>query len=78
METKRQRLIKLLKKNWLSNWKACYLIKSAHADREIRRIRENPPVNYELQERNRKEKIQGHTTVYKEYMLTEKVLQNCK
>lgn len=69
--TKRERLIELLKKGWISNWKACYLLKTAHADREIRRIRETPPKGYNLEERTKKEKINNQTIVYKEFILTE-------
>ena len=69
--TKRERLIELLKKGWLSHWKACYLLKSAHADREIRYIREAPPEGYIIEERTKKAKIKKQTIVYKEFRLTE-------
>lgn len=69
--TKRARLIELLKKGWLSNWKACYLLKSAHADREIRYIRETPPSGYVIEERTKKAKIKKQTIVYKEFRLIE-------
>ena len=69
--TKRARLIELLKKGWLSNWKACYLLKTAHADREIRYIRETPPSRNVIEERTKKAKIKKQTIVYKEFRLIE-------
>lgn len=67
--TKKQRLEKMLKDGWLSNWKACYLLKSAHADRQIREIRQNPPDGFLIEERIKKFKEKGHTTVFKEFRL---------
>lgn len=74
METKNKRLIELLKKGWISNFKACYLLKTAHADRRIRDIRQNPINGYILEEREKSEKIDGRTITYKEYRLVENKL----
>ena len=75
MKTKRQILEEKLKKSWLSNWKACCLIKSAHADREIRRLREKPPLGYEMEVRTKTSKVGKTKVIYNEYFL-KKVLQN--
>ena len=71
--TKTEILIKILKKRWLSNFKACELIKSASADRLIRFIRENPPKDYEFIERTKHSKIDGLTIVFKEFRLKQRV-----
>ena len=76
METKAKRLIELLQKGWISNWKACYELKSAHADRWIRKLRANPPIGYIVEERKRDEVIDGYSVHYKEYRLAKNVLQN--
>lgn len=73
--SKSKQLLELLKNGWISNWKACYYLKSAHADRWIRYIRANTPDNYKLEERIKKEKIEGRTIVYKEFRLIEKVMK---
>ena len=39
-----QILIEVLKNFHISNWQACYLIKSSHADKRIREIRKTPPI----------------------------------
>lgn len=67
--TKTETLIKILKKRWLSNFKACELIKSASADRLIRFIRENPPKDYEFLERTKRTKIDDLTVIFKEFRL---------
>lgn len=75
-EKKSKRLIKLLENGWISNWQACYELKSAHADRWIRKLRANPPVGYIIEERKKHEKIDGYSVHYKEYRLIKNVLQN--
>ena len=46
--SKTQILIEILKNFQISNWQACYLNKSAHADKRIREIRKTPPEGYKL------------------------------
>lgn len=68
-QTKTNYLIKLLKRKWISNWKACELLKSGSGDRLMRFIKADPPENYTMQERTRKAKIDKLTIVYKEFKL---------
>ena len=74
-EKKSKKLIELMKNDWISNWKACYELRSAHADRWIRKLRANPPIGYIVEERKRDEVIDGYPVHYKEYRLIENVLQ---
>ena len=69
MKSKRQILEEKLKECWLSNWQACDLVKSSHADRQIRVFKEKPPIGYELKIRKNKTKIGTTTVTYNEYFL---------
>lgn len=42
---------RLLKEGWHSNFQVCMKLKSASADRELRRLRENPPKDYKIIQR---------------------------
>lgn len=53
--TQRERIIELLNKNWLSNFQIQQALKSSSADREVRRIRENPPDGYVVIKRIKEE-----------------------
>lgn len=45
---------RLLKEDWHSNFQVCMKLKSASADRELRRLRENPPKDYVIIQRPKK------------------------
>lgn len=49
----------LLKTGWYSNFQMNSIIKSGSADREARRIRENPPVGYVFKQRPKKKVVEG-------------------
>lgn len=44
--TQQNKLIELLKQEYLSNFQMQQLLKSSSADREARRLRKNPPEGY--------------------------------
>lgn len=48
----------LLEKHWLSNYEMQQIIRSSSADREARKIRENPPVGFKMEQRPKK--IEGY------------------
>lgn len=52
--TQKEKLIELLKKNWMSSFQMQQAVMSSSADREMRRLRENPPEGYEIQQRPKK------------------------
>ena len=49
---------RLLKQGWYSNFQVCMELKSASADRELRRLRENPPEGYKVVQRPKK--VEGY------------------
>lgn len=51
MATQTEKLILLLKNNWMSNFQMQQELKSSSADREARRIRKNPPEGYIMVQR---------------------------
>ena len=53
--TQRQFLEVALKKYWLSNYMIQQLVKSSSGDREMRRIRENPPENFIVVQRKKEQ-----------------------
>ena len=53
MRNIREKLTECLKEQWLSNYQMQYLCKSSSADREARRIRENPPEDYHMEQRRK-------------------------
>lgn len=50
----RERVIDLLKANWVTNFQVQQELKSSSADREVRRVRENPPIGYKVVSRPKK------------------------
>lgn len=44
----REQVINLLMNNWITNFQVQQALKSSSADRELRRVRENPPTNYRV------------------------------
>lgn len=48
---------RLLKQGWYSNFQVNMALKSASADRELRRLRENPPAGYIV--KSRPKKVEG-------------------
>lgn len=64
-------LTEVMKKGWVSNFTACIETRSAHGDRILRRIRQNPPKGWEMVER----KITWNNPQYKVYKL-EKVKED--
>lgn len=52
-KTQEQRLIELLKKNWMSSYQMQQALCSSSADRVMRRIRKNPPKGYAIVQRNK-------------------------
>lgn len=61
---KRETIIKkvenLLKAGWYSNFQVNMKLKSASADRELRRLRENPPKDYKIIQRPKK--VEGYNS----------------
>ena len=51
--TQQDKLIELLKKEYLSNFQMQQLLKSSSADREARRLRKNPPQGYMMVQRKK-------------------------
>lgn len=51
--TQREKLIELLKKNWMSSFQMQQAVMSSGADRTMRRIRECPPEGYMIDCRNK-------------------------
>lgn len=49
----KEKLIDYLKEQWLSNYQMQQLCKSSSADREARKIRQNPPENYHMEQRRK-------------------------
>lgn len=68
--TIKQRVEELLKNGWYSNYQINLEVKSSAGDREARRLRQNPPEGYVMQQRTKK--IDGYNTCL-EYKL-ERVL----
>lgn len=56
--TMRADIIEVLKKGWHSNLEIIKMFNSAGADRVVRSIRENPPLNYRVL--SRKKQIEGY------------------
>ena len=59
-QTQEQKLINLLKWQWMSSFQMQQELKSSSADRAMRRIRENPPQNYMVV--SRQKKVDGYNT----------------
>lgn len=57
-ETIKQGVERRLKAGWYSNFQICMALKSASADRELRRLRENPPKDYVMIQRPKK--VEGY------------------
>lgn len=53
-KTLKSEVIELLKTGWYSNFQINMELKSSGADREMRRIRENPPEGYGIEQRRKK------------------------
>ena len=70
--TIKKQVEELLKTGWFSNFQIQQRIKSSSADREARRLRNNPPEGYVLKQRN-KQKINPEQKSCLEYKL-ERVL----
>lgn len=68
-ETLKQGVERLLKQGWYSNFQVNMILKSASADRELRRLRENLPEGYEMKQRTKK--IEGYNACL-EYRLVKK------
>lgn len=51
--TIKQQVIEKLKKGWYSNFQINMEVKSSSADREVRRIRENPPEGWIIVQRKK-------------------------
>ena len=68
MATIRQRVEEILKTGWVSNFQLNMILRTSSADREARRIKENPPAGYKFV--TRKKKIKGYNPCY-EFMLEE-------
>lgn len=52
--TQKEKLIKLLKKKWMSSYQMQQAVMSGSAVRTMRRIRENPPEGYTVESRVKK------------------------
>ena len=52
-KTQKEKLIELLKKNWMSSFQMQQILKSSSADRVMRIIRQNPPEGYVIDCRNK-------------------------
>ena len=48
MATIRQRVEEILKTGWFSNFQLNMILRTSSADREARRVRENPPAGYKF------------------------------
>lgn len=59
-ETIIKKVEKLLKGGWYSNFQVNMKLKSASADRELRRLRQNPPSGYVIKQRPKK--VEGFNT----------------
>lgn len=68
MATIRKRVEEILKTGWVSNFQLNMILRTSSADREARRVRENPPAGYKFV--TRKKKIKGYNPCY-EFMLEE-------
>lgn len=68
-ETLRDRVIKLLKSGWYSNFQINMKIKSSSADRIMRYIRENPPEGFYINQRKKKQPKEFNPCL--EYTLSE-------
>jgi hypothetical protein len=68
-QSKINQLIERLKVQQLSNFQACILVNSAHADRLIRKIRAYPPIGYELLEETARNE---NNTPYLKFYLNKK------
>lgn len=53
MTTQAEKLVRLLKENWMSNYQMQQELKSSSADREARRIRKEPPSGYYMAQRKK-------------------------
>lgn len=53
-KTLKDEVIELLKGGWYSNFQINMYLKSSSADREMRRVRENPPKGYVIEQRKKK------------------------
>ena len=54
MATIRQRVEEILKTGWFSNFQLNMILRTSSADREARRVRENPPAGYKFITRKKK------------------------
>ena len=66
--TLKQDVEELLKEGWYSNFQLQMILKSSSADREARRVRENPPEGYVFLKRPKKKVVEGQRGCY-EYTL---------
>ena len=67
---------RLLKDDWYSNFQICMELKSASADREMRRLRENPPKGYIIIQRPKK--IEGYRDCLEYRLVEETECENVK
>lgn len=56
----REFVINLLMNDWITNFQVQQELKSSSGDREIRRVRENPPIGFKVISRTKK--IEGYNT----------------
>ena len=68
MMTIKKQVEELLKTGWFSNFQIQQIIKSSSADREARRLRNNPPDGFIFKQRN-KQKIKPEQRNCLEYTL---------
>ena len=67
---------RLLKSGWYSNFQICMELKSASADREMRRLRENPPKGFIVAQRPKK--IEGYRDCLEYRLVEETGCENVK
>lgn len=75
-KTQKEKLIELLKKNWMSSFQMQQAVMSSGADRTMRRIRECPPEGYVIKSRP-KNVNDGYSKCF-EYKLEKKGINNDK
>ena len=51
--TLKEKVLNLLKTGWYSNFQINMVLKSSSADREMRRLRENPPEGWVIMQRKK-------------------------
>lgn len=70
--TLKEKVLNLLKTGWYSNFQINLECKSSSADREMRRIRENPPTGWIIVQRKKLLPEQGYNNCL-EYTLMQEV-----